>query len=279
MVSLMDVDSLRVPGADFVELLLFDGDDERLAGAEDALVTRLRRSRTMFVHCQEFIRHAGRAVLVDLSSEDDGLRAKSIEAVELARSIARSIGGAKVVVHPGGIRSGRGDRQALLTNLSRSLGSLGPEALLLENMPWYYWEKGAGQRVANLCVDLADMLELRGLVEGFTLDTSHGYLSRTEGDDGYCGKFMASFGEQVMHIHASDAKAPDREGMQIGEGDIDFGFLADAKVPILAEIWNGHENGGEGFRAGIERLRSLVRGEGLEPRKVLRRTGDSARIR
>ena len=71
---------------------------------------------------------------------------------------------------------------------------------------------------------------------------------------------MSALGDRTMHVHASDAKIPDKEGLQIGDGEIDFSFLLDVGVPILVEVWNGHENRGEGFRTGIERLRSLTRG-------------------
>ena len=259
MVSLTDFEALRVPGADFVELLLFDGDDRKFERSEADLVRRLRAARMKFVHVQEFVELRGKPSLVDLSADDEDLRKKSVHAVEAARRIARSVGGAKVVAHPGGIRKERTESSSLRGKLAQSLTELGPEILLLENMPWYYWEKGSDKKVANLCVSVGDMAEFGDLVEGFTLDTSHGFLSRPEGDNSYCSEFLSVLGGRTLHVHASDAKAPDREGLQIGDGAIDFSFLSSVRVPILAEIWSGHANNGEGFRIGIERLRSLAR--------------------
>ncbi|MCU0853138.1 MAG: hypothetical protein MUC90_07820, partial [Thermoplasmata archaeon] len=86
-----------------------------------------------------------------------------------------------------------------------------------------------------------------------------GYLSRTEGDQGYCRRFLDALGAKVRHIHVSDARAPDSEGLQIGDGQIDFSILKDASVPITVEIWNGHLEEGQGFWLGIERLRALER--------------------
>jgi N-acetylneuraminate synthase len=94
-------------------------------------------------------------------------------------------------------------------------------------------------------------------VEGFTLDDCHGYLSRPSGDSSYRSEFLSAFGAKPHHLHVSDAKAPDRESLEIGEGEIDFSFLRDVHMPVLVEIWKGHEQNGRGFKQGIERLRAL----------------------
>jgi len=134
---------------------------------------------------------------------------------------------------------------------------LGPAQLLLENMPWFYWLHKRDRMVSNLCVSVEDMERFAGLVSGLTLDACHGYLSRPEGDGSYCQRFMDRFGSAVRHLHVSDAAAPDREGLQIGEGEIDFSWLTGSDLPIVVEIWNGHENGAAGFRKGVERLRHM----------------------
>jgi len=257
MVSLRDVKDLSIDGADFTELLLF-GRDSELVNL-DVLIDTLHHAipRIEFVHAPEFISHRGGESLLDLSSEDQSLRHASLRAVRFARDIAAAIGGVRVVVHPGGIRSSVGDREKLLSNLEMSLSKLGPSRLLLENMPWYYWHKGFGRMVANICVTVEDMEQLRPLVEGFALDLCHGYLSRPEGDPGYGEEFLSVFGKKVRHVHVSDARAPDQEGLQIGDGEIDFSVLKRIDVPILVEIWRGHDHNGKGFRLGIERLRAL----------------------
>jgi N-acetylneuraminate synthase len=257
MVSLRDIKSLSIDGADFTELLLF-GRDSELANS-DVLMDSLHHAipRIEFVHAPELISHRGGESLLDLSSEDKSLRNASLRAVRFARDIAATIGGARVVVHPGGIRSAVADREKLLSNLEMSLSELGPSKLLLENMPWHYWHKRFGRMVANICVTVEDMERLRPLVEGFALDLCHGHLSRPEGNPRYGEEFLSVFGKKVRHIHASDARAPDQEGLQIGEGEIDFSILRRIDVPILVEIWKGHEHDGKGFKLGIERLRAL----------------------
>lgn len=267
MVGLRDIGSLDVPGSDFVELLLFSGDTYGANSIDTKSLRESRGPKILFVHAQEFMSFGGGEVLVDLASEEEGLRRKSMDVVESARNLARSIGGAKVVIHPGGVRDGSVDKRVLRKNLATSLEELGPDLLLLENMPWFYWHKASGRMVANLCVEYHDMVRLSDLVEGLTLDTCHGYLSRPEGDRKFCEEFLTVLGERTLHMHASDARAPDKEGLQIGDGDVDFSFLEGIEVPVLVEIWNGHENNGEGFRLGIERLRSLAKGQTSESRR------------
>jgi N-acetylneuraminate synthase len=259
MIGMDDYRSLDVPWADFSELLLFDGDLARLddAAVEDLLLSVTRPIE--FVHCQEFVTVDGEEVMVDLSSERSAVREASVEAVRTTRELAKKLVDAMVVMHPGGIRPKAVDHSLLMSNLSESLSDLGPDRLLLENMPWYYWFRKKERMVSNVCVTIDDVAEFEDMVEGFTLDMCHGYLSRAEGDPSYNSSFMERFGEKVMHVHASDAVAPDREGLQVGDGEVDFSVLKGVSVPVLVEIWNGHADGGAGFREGIDRLREMHR--------------------
>lgn len=257
MVSLQDVKTLSVPGADFTELLLFDGDGRTSPQVIADEVLRGTSPPVRFVHAQERLTHGGRSVLLDLSSEDESLRIRSVEAIRFARDLALSCGDLRVVIHPGGIRDRVVDHETCISSLERSLSELGPSRLLMENMPWFYWHRKSERMVSNLCVSIDDMKRLERMVEGFTLDVCHGYLSRPAGDPSFCSEFLSEFGNKVRHLHVSDAKAPDHEGLGIGEGEIDLSFLRDVKVPILVETWKGHEQNGCGFRQGIERLRSL----------------------
>ena len=257
MVTLNDFRILALPDSEFAELLLFDKDRERVT---KELIKDLRdraRPEIRFVHTQEFVTYKGREVLLDLSAEEEGLRNESVMSVSHARELAASLGDVKVVVHPGGVHDQMKDRERLLTNLELSLSELGPSKLLLENMPWYYWHRKLGRMVANICVTIEDMNRFEQLVEGFTLDVCHGYLSRPEGNPEYWDEFLATLGRKTRHLHLSDARAPDKEGLQIGDGEIDFSILRRIDVPILVEIWKGHEQNGRGFKVGIERLRVL----------------------
>lgn len=257
MVSVRDFESLTIPNADFSELLLFKDD---LDSMDSEVVMRLRMSSTpriRFVHAQEFVDDDGREEMVDLASDDENIRRLSVTVVSRTRNLANSLGGLQVVIHPGGIRGQEVDKRRLMGNLRRSLAELGPTNLLLENMPWYYWLRKNERMVANLCVSVEDMKRVGHLVEGVVLDASHGYLSKEDGDPTYCRRFLEALGPKVMHIHVSDARAPDREGLQIGSGQVDMSFLKGVTVPVLVEVWNGHEKKGTEFVAGIRRLKAL----------------------
>lgn len=260
MVSLKDFATISIPEADFTELLLFDGDEKN--GVPDIAeeVLHQTESSIRFVHVPEFVMHRGQSVLLDLSADDEDVRNRSMEMVRFSRDLATSLGDLQVVVHPGGIRHRVVDRENSLSLLESSLSELGSSKLLLENMPWFYWHRKSERMISNLCVSVDDMKRLEPLVEGFTLDVCHGYLSRPSGDPSYCSEFLGAFGAKTRHLHVSDAKAPDHEGLQIGEGEIDFSFLRDVEVPVLVEVWKGHEQNGRGFRRGIERLRALGSG-------------------
>jgi N-acetylneuraminate synthase len=88
-------------------------------------------------------------------------------------------------------------------------------------------------------------------------DTSHSKL--------YCNWAHLDFYSQVRillpfigHLHLSDAAGLDGEGLQIGEGTIDwvrfFRIIGDYHGTMIPEIWRGHQRQGEGFLIAIQRL-------------------------
>jgi N-acetylneuraminate synthase len=62
------------------------------------------------------------------------------------------------------------------------------------------------------------------------------------------------------HLHLVDATGVDGEGVQVGDGEVDWALLArqlDELAPgvsFIPEIWQGHVNEGEGFWIALERL-------------------------
>ena len=126
-------------------------------------------------------------------------------------------------------------------------------------MPPFPWHFG-GQRFHNLFVEPAEIVAFcEELNLRICLDVSHSKLA--------CNQHKISFQrflEQVLphtaHLHLADAKGVDGEGLAIGEGQIDFYALGEAmkqyapKASWIPEIWQGHENQGEGFWSALERL-------------------------
>jgi sialic acid synthase SpsE/sugar phosphate isomerase/epimerase len=209
--------------------------------------------------------------LVDLCTTDERQRRQSVsliqKTIELTREIApHFLGVPKVVVHTGGMSLDHpvDNRQALYDNLRRSVDELDTRGveLLLENLPPHPWYFG-GQWLTNAfmdAVEIRDFIVPLGLKMCF--DTSHSKL--------YCNWAHVDFYEQVRillphigHLHLSDGAGLDGEGLQIGEGTIDwvhFFKVIGAGQPdgyqgtMIPEIWRGHQRGGEGFLIAIQRL-------------------------
>ena len=94
------------------------------------------------------------------------------------------------------------------------------------------------------------------------LDISHSYLACNHlGFDP--DQFFKTVAPYTAHLHLGDSKGVDGEGLQIGEGDIDFRKMAaifDRHCPsasFIPEIWQGHKDQGKGFWVAMERLNGV----------------------
>jgi len=221
----------------------------------------------LVVHAPEFFERT----LVDLCTTDLRQRQQSVAMIQKAINLTREmaphfVGKPKVIVHTGGMSLDNPieHREVLYDNLRLSVEELdfnGVE-LLLENLPPHPWYFG-GQWLTNAFMDaheIRDFIVPLGLDMCF--DTSHAKL--------YCNWAQLDFYEQVevllpyiQHLHLSDAAGLDGEGLQIGEGTIDwvkFFEIIGAGRPdgyrgtMIPEIWRGHQRGNEGFVIAISRL-------------------------
>lgn len=216
----------------------------------------------LVVHAPEFWDRT----LVDLCSLDERQRRESValmqKTIDLTHEIApHFVGRPKVVIHPGAMSLDHPipNRQALYSNLRRSVEQLdftGVE-LLLENLPPHPWYFG-GQWLTNVFMDAREIREfIAPLGLNICYDTSHSKL--------YCNWAHEDFFEQlsvllpcIRHLHLSDGAGLDGEGLQIGEGTIDwvhfFRVIGDYRGTMIPEIWRGHQRHGEGFLTAIQRL-------------------------
>jgi len=216
----------------------------------------------LVVHAPEFWSNH----LVDLCTPDDWLREASVKllqrSIDVTRKLAPHFSGVpKVVVHPGAASLDHpiSNRKQLYDNLADSVDRLDYDGveLLLENLPAHPWYFG-GQWLTNAFMDvdeIIDFIEPRGLKICF--DTSHSKL--------YCNWANVDFYQQtqkilpyISHLHLADAAGLDGEGMQIGEGVIDwvkfFKIAQGYHGTMIPEIWRGHQRGGEGFLIALNRL-------------------------
>jgi sialic acid synthase SpsE/sugar phosphate isomerase/epimerase len=221
----------------------------------------------LVVHAPEFFERT----LVDLCSQDERQRGQSVALIQKTINLTREIAPhfkdiPKVVVHTGGMSLDNPikNRKELYDNLRISVEELDLDGveLLLENLPPHPWYFG-GQWLTNAFMDayeIRDFIEPLGLDMCF--DTSHAKL--------YANWAHTDFYEQVnvllpyiRHLHLSDGAGLDGEGLQIGEGTIDwvhFFELIGAGQPdgylgtMIPEIWRGHQRENEGFVIAIRRL-------------------------
>lgn len=246
MATLRDHEMIAALKVDFLELLVIPSDD-------------LMRIRTF---CESFdgelIIHAPEELsdgrMLDLSSTDPSWREASVrrvrEVTKAGESTARP-----VVIHPGGITEAPvRDTSEMMSGLRASLDAL-PDYTWLENMPLHYHHRGR-KLCSNLMRTPQEMKLVDDLVAGFTVDVSHAYLGVKENGNANVMAMFQDLGEAVRHVHLSDARYPDVEGVMIGDGDVDMSFLPYLRgLPVLLEIWDGHLDGGAGFREALRRMR------------------------
>jgi N-acetylneuraminate synthase len=91
------------------------------------------------------------------------------------------------------------------------------------------------------------------------LDISHSQLTCTHHSTSF-KDFLEQVGPYSAHLHMVDADGVDGEGLQIGEGMVDFAMVAEAldkhapEASFIPEIWQGHKNDGAGFWMALDRL-------------------------
>jgi N-acetylneuraminate synthase len=211
----------------------------------------------MLVHNQAYFIHSGKYLLVDLASQDDEVRRKSISIVNKTLKFADKIKASYVIVHPGGIHPNQVESEILIRNLTESLKELRDERILVENMPWFYIMRNGKIWRSNICKKAEDFFEFSDIVGGVTLDICHAFLTSEEGGNHFINKMKNDLKDQIKHVHVSDAKPPHEEGLQVGEGLVDFTLISDIKVGIVPEIIGGHKNNGEGFLEALKRLQQF----------------------
>lgn len=213
--------------------------------------------------------------ILDLCSFDDIYRKRSVKelqsVINLTREIKTYFPKTKkplIIVNVGGATQHAHlqpkTRQKYYEKLTQSLSELDMTGIEIipQSMPPFPWHFG-GQRYQNLFMDpneTAEFCKAHGM--RICLDISHSKLACNYFKWSF-SKFIETVGEYTAHLHIVDAEGLDSEGLQIGEGDIDFYALArdlEAFAPnasFIPEIWQGHKNKGEGFWIALDLLENL----------------------
>ena len=210
--------------------------------------------------------------ILDLASPDDAWWQRSID--ELARTLdaARSLAPwftrtdePTLIVSLGGFTADaplpEAERPRRYARVIDALGRLDLSGVRLaaQTLPPFPWYLG-GQLHCNLFVDPADTAAFaRDAGVGLCLDVSHSKLAANHRGASF-RDFVEEVAPHAIHLHLVDAQGTDGEGIQVGEGDIDWPVLAEQldrlapAAPFIPEIWQGHKNAGEGFWIALDRL-------------------------
>tara|TARA_Y200000002_G_scaffold381919_1_gene397305 strand:+ start:9580 stop:11466 length:1887 start_codon:yes stop_codon:yes gene_type:complete len=213
--------------------------------------------------------------LMDLASPDEEYRQYSIKETQRVIEITRSLkkyfpktDRPMIVANIGGftmdesLPSNQIDLYYKRFASSLNLLDMDGVEIIPQTMAPFPWHFG-GQRYQNLfvhadeCREWCEKLNLR-----MCFDISHSKLTSNHfGIDFY--DFAKKIAPITGHLHLGDASGVNGEGLQIGEGEIDFNKLVCIlddhcpKASFIPEIWQGHKNGGEGFWIALERLETI----------------------
>src|SRR3989338_3564189 len=258
-----DIDELLGCNSDFIEIHLSDSDINK------PLQQRRTIDRELVVHGPEY----NEDLLLDLSHPVEKIRSASVaffnqafgHARELKKFFKQSEKLTKFVIHPGGyfMDKARLDMvQVLNQQLLKSLQEIDAEGFepLVENMPCCPWFFGGQWFSSNFMAadEIVRFSQKTGF--GIVFDVSHAAL--------YCNFYqqdLVAFTKTILpvvkYIHISDSSGTNDEGLQIGDGSIDFSAILDILVEtdlwFLPEVWQGHKFHGEGFVKAVDRLKTI----------------------
>ena len=210
--------------------------------------------------------------LVDLASRDQDHWERSIAEVQRTIDITRRLTHwfpaeqePIMVVTMGGFTTDRHiapeERTPKYERIADALQRLDASGVRIaaQTLPPFPWLMG-GQQYHNLFLDPRDTAEFaRTTGTDLCLDVSHSKLASTFLNIPF-SETVELLAPHTIHLHLVDATGVDGEGVQVGEGDVDWPALADQldrlvpDAPFIPEIWQGHINNGEGFWTALDRL-------------------------
>ena len=214
--------------------------------------------------------------LMDLASFDESYRKVSIQETQRVINITRELKQffpqtlrPMIVANIGGFTMDQPLAPEVIEDyylrFAKSLGELDLDGveLIPQTMAPFPWHFG-GQRHQNIFVRMEEIVEwCEKLKLRMCFDISHSRLTCNHfGVDFY--EFAEKIAPLSAHLHLGDALGVNGEGLQIGDGDIDFHRLGSIlkngcpNASFIPEIWQGHKNGGEGFWVAMDRLENML---------------------
>ncbi len=226
----------------------------------------------LVIHAPEYFNDK----LIDFTTNNKKILNNSYEMMENISSLIDKIKnnfyfdekkGPKLVLHPGGHSEFAEDNLSKINryrNLMKNINKLKSKNynLLLENMPPFPWYYG-GMYYQHIFSDSEEIISFcKESNLNICYDTSHAKLSSN-----LLKRNFINFSKKILkytdYLHISDAKGTDGEGLQIGNGEINFKeFFELAKnnnASFIPEIWNGHLEDGKGFKKALEKLELITK--------------------
>lgn len=225
------------------------------------------------VHAPELFRGSH---LMDLTSEDEKYLKVSIEetqrVIDITRELNKFFPNQKkplIVANIGGFSMDKpieeSKKESLYKNYFENLSYLNTTGveIIPQTMAPFPWHFG-GQRYQNLFVNIDEIIYYcKKFNIRMCFDVSHSMLTCNHfGHDFY--EFAKKIAPYSAHIHLGDALGVNGEGLQIGDGEIDFNLLGKILIEnspnssFIPEIWQGHKNEGEGFFIALQKLENLL---------------------
>lgn len=224
-------------------------------------------SQELVVHAPEYMHRT----YLDPASADPEVLRVSRETLQRALTLTKRLGESfqgtpKLVIHPGGITLEPDPTPEVLRDrFAETLQLLAAKTagveLLPENLPPRPWVFG-GEWVGNIFLHGAEIKEfLDEYGYQMCFDTSHAALAcNFAGTD--LTDMVTMLAPYIRHLHLADGAGIGDEGLQIGEGTIDwpavFKALGNYQHTIVPEIWQGHLRGGRGFLQALEHLKPYL---------------------
>ena len=128
--------------------------------------------------------------------------------------------------------------------------------ITIQNMAPFPWHFG-GQRYQNIFAYPDEILQFaKKTGRRITLDTAHLSMHCVYRNEDFLNS-IKKLNPIIAHWHMSDAKGTNGEGVQMGEGDVNFKAVMSniqKEQTFIVETWQGHKNGGNGFLIDLKYL-------------------------
>lgn len=226
------------------------------------------RNRKILVHAPELFENS---MLLDLTAtEGINQQIENLNRVcRFSRELREKIGyqdAIGIIANIGGFSThafrSKGEKHLLYERVINNLSKVDESHcnIFIQNMAPFPWHFG-GQRYQNIFAKPEEIIEF--CVETgrkITLDTAHLSMFCSHAERSFEVDFEALI-PYAAHLHISDAKGNNGEGVKLGTGDINFkSVIANIRdfQTFIVETWQGHKEFGAGFTADLSYLADIA---------------------